>query len=691
MRTAARLLLLPVLWASTASALEPSPDESAVAGTVTRLLERAHYAHPKVDAAASGEFLKNYLEGYDPQRMFFLRSDIEGFEARYGGSLALQARMGDLGPAYAVYDRFLQRLEERRATARELAASTFTFTAEESMPADRKDEPWPADAAQAREVWRLNVKAELLRGRLEKQKPEEPVKAVESRLDSLSDAYKGFDAEDVLEVFLDALCRVFDPHTDYFAASREEDFKIGMRLSLVGIGASLRSEGGQTKVVSLVPGGPADRDKRLKPNDRIEAVAQGDGAFVEVVGMRLDRVVALIRGDKGTVVRLRLIPADAIDPTTRVVLALTRDEVNLRDREAKAKLFSWRGPDRKVRRLGVIDLPSFYADMQSGGAGKSTTRDVETLLGALMKKGAEGLILDLRGNTGGALNEAVDLGGVFIGPGPVVQVRDGEGGVQVLEADGRRTSYGGPLVVLTSRGSASASEILAAALQDYGRAVVVGSTSTFGKGTVQTVLPLERYLPSRLRSGKAGSLHLTVQKFYRVSGGSTQGRGVVPDIRLPQVEDFVEGASEASLPHSLPYDDIPPATSPRFRSLGELRAASSRRVAASPEFAYRREDIALYLRKSKEKRVSLKESARLAEKAAGEAREARRKKERKARGPAGDEPLELTLEALGGVAKSTSTAEPPQKSTGTYEKAPPPPDIDLHESLNILSDLIRTR
>ncbi|MGH2930631.1 MAG: carboxy terminal-processing peptidase, partial [Solirubrobacteraceae bacterium] len=350
----------------------------------------------------------------------------------------------------------------------------------------------------------------------------------------------------------------------------------------------LRSEDGYAKILSLVPGGPADKGKKLKPGDKVDAVAQGDGPFVEVVGMKLDKVVEMIRGEKGTLVRLRVIPSDAIDPSTRVVIPIVRDEIKLTDQEAKARIYTIPGETKDARpsRIGYLDLPSFYADMQGGENAKSLTRDTARLLAELGRRGIDALVVDLRQDGGGSLAEAVSLTGLFIKEGPVVQVKDSRGTIRVLSDDDDSQAYSGPMVVLTSRGSASAAEIFTAAMQDYGRAVIVGDKTTFGKGTVQSVLELNQYLPPAYRSYKPGALKITVQKFYRVSGGSTQNRGVIPDIHLPSAGD-ISDVTEAAQKDALPYDEIAPAVYDRAGTVDglipALAKASAKRVAASQE------------------------------------------------------------------------------------------------------------
>jgi len=653
------------------------------------MLQQAHYDHHPIDAVVSGKFLRGYIESYDYNHLFFTQADIDEFESAYSATLGQRLQRGDLHAADHIFDRFMERLKERRELLGVLAASSMTFTEDESIPSDWHKKPWAADDNELAERWRLNVKRELLRGRLDGRASTESVKSVISNFDSVLENYNQLDAGDILQRFFSALCRTYDPHTDYFAAPREENFDISMRLTLVGIGARLRYEKGYTSIVDLVPGGPAAVDSRLRPGDKIEAVAQGDdGEFVNAVGMKIDNLVRIIRGKKGTVVRLRVIAADALGPAERETIRLVRDVIHLRDQEAKAKLLTLHPPGRSAKKVGVISLPSFYTDLHSQGTGRSTTRDVRALIKSLRRQGMEGLVLDLRGNGGGSLNEAISLTGLFAGNGPVVQVKDAAGQVRRLDSEEPQTTFNGPLVVLTSRGSASASEILAGALQDYGRAVIVGEKSTFGKGTVQSVIGLDRYMPGVFRGFKSGAIHLTVQMFYRISGGSTQNQGVLPDISLPSIANEME-ISEAALPNALPYDEIPPASYELrggvAKLLPSLRKASAARVSASYEWGYRRADIERYRSDLEENSVSLNLAKRLARREADEKRDFDRREERAARGPLKQEELEITLEALDGVVPSTTTAP------GTRDdkpKAPPAPDMMLVESTNILTDLI---
>jgi len=701
-RRAATAALLLVLAAArilpARAALEPPPAAQVVAQLVARIFEQTHYNHRPIDAALSRQWLREYLDYFDYGHLFFTKPDTDEFTARYGERLGDLVKDGNLAPAYEVFDRFLKRVAEREAAVKLITASTVTFTEDESLTADRHELPWPADEKEAAELWRLRVKFEILQERLAGTKPAEQVKTVVTRYERMLRSFKEFDASDVLQAYLGALAHAYDPHSDYMAAPQAENFNISMKLSLVGIGAVLRSEDGYAKIVSMVPGGPAAKDGRLKPNDKIEAVGQGAEPFLDAVGMKLDRLVQLIRGDKGTTVRLRVIPAESADASKRVVIALVRDEIKLTDQEAQAKIITVPEADGRRERIGVIELPSFYADLKSAaGDSKSTTRDVQKLLAKLKSERIGGLVLDLRRNGGGALTEAVALTRVFIPDGPVVQVKDTRGFIRVLHTPALESgiAYAGPMVVLTSHASASASEILAAALQDYGRAVIAGNKSTFGKGTVQSVVDLDQYMPSALRAYKPGSLKLTIQKFYRVSGGSTQNRGVIPDIRLPAVADAMD-VTETSLKNALPYDEVEPTSHPKLELtaplLAQLDQAAQERIAASPEFGYIREDLERFKKQQTDKSISLNEAKRLAEKKADEDRTKQRKAERAARKAPKPREIAITLESIdnpSAPAVKPSTAA--KAGTGLDDeeeenKDPSAPDVYLDEAVRIVSD-----
>ena len=475
----------------------------------------------------------------------------------------------------------------------------------------------------------------------------EIVKKLTRRYNRTMRNLKQFEADEVLQFWLSSLGHAYDPHTDYFGKRELDSFSINMNLSLFGIGATLQSDDGYTVIRSLVAGAPAEVSKQVKVGDRIIAVAQGDGEFVDVQDEKLSKVVDQIRGPKGSKVRLEIIPAGA-DLSVRKIIALVRDEVKLEDSEAKAKLIEF-SQDGRTNRIGVIDLPSFYANFPVGGrrgSGKTTTGDVSKLLKKLLEEGAEGIVLDLRRNGGGSLEEAINLTGLFIKAGPVVQVRNPDGRVNVDSSPEENPAYEGPLVVLTSRFSASASEILAGALQDHDRAVIVGDNSTHGKGTVQTVQELGSLLADQRDVGAA---KVTIRKFYRPSGSSTQLKGVVPDIILPSVENYMD-VGESSLENALQWDTIESSKYSKdgeiSRWVADLNRRSSDRVSKDPDFDYVREDVERYRKAKADKTVSLNEMARKTEIAENKARMEARKKEQLARKDSQPTTWEITLKLV---------------------------------------------
>ncbi|MFZ4779496.1 MAG: S41 family peptidase, partial [Terrimicrobiaceae bacterium] len=477
-------LILTAIPLPQAAQAATSPDSGQVALAVARWLEQAHYTRKKLDDEMSQKLLTTYLEALDYNKLYFTRKDVDEFQSKYGSGLDDAIFRGDLSPAHEIFARFKQRVEDRVAGNKKLALKKYDFTTSDSVELNRQKAPWPADLAEADKLWKDRVEAELLQENLNEFKPRPPEQTIIKRYDQALRSVREMEQDDVVNTFLSALAQAYDPHSEYLSPSEMENFNISMKLSLVGVGAVLRTDDGFAKVMEVVPGGPADRDGRLKENDRIAAVAQGEGEFEDVVDMKLDKVVEKIRGKKGSIVRLQVIPGDAADPSKRHVIEITRDEVKLKDSEAKAEVLDVKGENGKVTRIGWITLPSFYANMGGGGSAKSTTEDVAALLGRLKQEGIEGLVVDLRKDGGGSLEEAINLTGLFIPKGPVVQAKDPNGKITVSSDTNPGIAYSGPMVVVMNRLSASASEIFAAALQDYGRAVIVGDERSFGKGTV---------------------------------------------------------------------------------------------------------------------------------------------------------------------------------------------------------------
>lgn len=630
------LPLATVALLAPAASARSTPDPSQVAAAVARWLEKGHYSREKLSDELSQRFLETYLTNLDYNRLYFLQSDVDEFQEKYGTTLDDALLGGDLAPARDIFQRFRQRVEERVASNKKLVERGFKFQSNRTAPISRQKAPWPKDQTEADRLWANIVEGDLLKEELNEFKLRPPKEAVLRRYDQVLRNVREMEDEDVVKVFLSSLAQSYDPHSDYLSPADMENFQISMRLSLVGVGAVLRSEDGYARVTEIVPGGPADRDGRLAVGDRIAAVAQGDGEFEDVVDMKLDRVVEKIRGKKGTKVRLLVLPQDAPDPSVRRVIEIVRDEVKLKEQEARAELLDLKGEDGQRTRIGWITLPSFYAEMQNRG-GKSTTADVRALLERLKKEGMEGLVIDLRRDGGGSLEEAIKLTGLFIPSGPVVQSKDSNGRITISKDTDPSVAWDGPLVVLVNRLSASASEIFAAALQDYNRAVIVGDERTFGKGTVQTMLELGRLMsPFSLTGTDAGALKLTIQKFYRIRGGSTQRKGVEPDIILPSLTDNPE-IGEAALRNALPYDEVAPLRFQEFPRellhLETLRKRSAQRVAEDPEFAWILEDVRRLRQRIEENQVSLNLAERRAEIEADNKRREQRRAERAARGP----------------------------------------------------------
>ena len=692
-RFAIALASLGMAWSALA-APTPSTNSGQVGVLVGKILSREHYRQLPLNDAVSAQFLKLYLESLDYNRMVFLQSDVDEFQ-KYATILDDETLRGNVQPGFDIFARYLQRVEQRMALIQELLKEDFTFEEEENIVLDRHEAIWPASDEELRKLWRQRVGYEVLLEKLNGKKLAEAKAIVGRRYTRFLHSVHEEDADSVMQRYLTSLARAYDPHSDYMSQSELEQFAISMKLSLVGIGAVLSWEDGYAKVIAIVPGGPADLDKRLKVNDRITGVGQGDGPLVDVVDMKLNKAVEMIRGEKNTPVRIQVIPAGATDPSTRAEIKLKRDEIKLTESEAKAKLIEHKDANGNTQRIGYIDLPSFYGDQQTG---KSTTRDVAGLIGRLKSQKIDGLILDLRRNGGGILGEAIGLTGLFIKRGPVVQIKDSHGAISVLPDDDASVMYDGPMVVLVSHVSASASEILAAALQDYGRAVIVGEQSTFGKGTVQRVEELERFLPPN--TPKGGALKITTQKFYRISGGSTQYKGVLSDVQLPSELDYAK-YNEASLKNALSYDDVPQAAyvpvNAVASSLPALRKRSQERIAKDPEYDYIRDDMARMKARLDEKSVSLNEVKRRQQQKADKDRYAQRKRERAERKVPPLQVTEITLQSI----SQGSTNAPAltrkvlddarailDENSDDETRKDPLVDPEFDEGLNVMSDLI---
>ncbi len=591
-----------------AAALSPSDRHAKISRVVTVLFERHHYSKTAVDDELSAKMLDAYIEAMDGNRQYFLASDVAEFQ-RYRTRLDDSVKRGDLSAVFAMYDRYLQRTRERISYARELLETEPDFTLDEVYRFDRTDLEWPETTAELDEVWRQRVKNDALSLVLTGKDWPETREVLDERYDRVLKRIEQVKSDDVFEAFMNAYAHSLDPHSSYFSPRNADEYQIQMSLSYDGIGASLQLQEDFVTVLDVIPGGPAAVDGQLRPKDRIMAVAQGaDGDFVDVVGWRLDDVVQLIRGPGGTEVRLQILPGGASPGSPMEVLSLKRDKVKLEAQAAQKSIIEVQRDGRPVK-VGVIAIPSFYQDYSARAAGDesytSTTRDVRRLVEELKEEDIEALVIDLRDNGGGHLSEATGLTGLFIGDGPVVQVRDSTGRLEVLDESAPKPVWDGPMGVLVNRFSASASEIFAAAIQDYGRGVVIGQ-QTYGKGTVQNLYPLDRYAHGA--DPRFGQLTLTIGKYYRVTGGSTQHRGVEPDIALPSsVDTSVVG--ESARPTALPWDQIRATEfSPRGYlggAIDYLSATHEQRTVLDPDLAYLRQDVAEQERQREHKSVSL--------------------------------------------------------------------------------------
>ena len=611
--------LLLSLWASTEAAEQrgpaPGPNDRQITLAVKSYLEREHFLRHPIDDEIAARWFDTFLEALDPQKVYFLQSDVDAFAAKKN-LLDDLVRRGDVSFAYEVYDRFLQRIDERLPWVEKLLATTLDFNRDESIVIDPDETTWAQTPAEAQEKWRKRIKYDLLVQKMEKTSPQEAREKLGRRYRSFSKRMHQTSADELLEIYLVSLTSSLDPHTSFMSPGTLENFEISMRLQLDGIGASLKSEDGYTTVAELVPGGAADKDGRLKKKDRIVGVGQGiEGEVVDVVDMNLNDVVKLIRGERGSVVRLKVIPVGKNVPQ---VYDIVRAKIELQDSAARGEVIEQgKKPDGSPWRIGVINLPSFYMDMDAARQGqadyKSSTRDCRRILDEFRQKRVDCVALDLRSNGGGSLPESISLTGLFIDTGPVVQIKDADQRVQQYDDLEPGVAWDGPLVVLVNKFSASASEIVAGAIQDYRRGLVIGDETTHGKGTVQSLLDLGRQLFQRLPNAPSlGAIKITMQQFYRPSGLSTQLEGVKSDVELPSITNHLP-VGESDLDNAIPFDQIDAAdfvptgrvTEPMLKM---LRQRSAERVAVDEEFLELADDIARYEKRKQDKTISLLES-----------------------------------------------------------------------------------
>lgn len=604
------------LEASQPPVLQPLPQQAEAAHLTSEFLERFHYKPVALDDALSAKIMDRFINSLDPEKLIFLQADVDSFKTR-STEIDDAIKQQDLSIPFAIYNIYGQRIADRMSYAERLLNEKFDFSKQESYAVVRDKEPWPKSEAERDDLWRKRVKNDWLRLKLAGKDDAAIRDTLTKRYETALSRANKSKSDDVFQLFMAAYTTSVDPHTDYFGANASAEFDISMKLSLVGIGAVLQERDDFTTIRELTAGGPAQLSGKLAAGDRIVGVGQDkSGPMKEVVGMRLDEVVKLIRGDKGSVVRLEILPADAGPDAKHQVISLVRDKISLEKQAAQKTILSVKDGD-KTRKIGVITLPAFYEDIEARRKGdkdyRSASRDVAKLLKELNQEKVDGVLFDLRNNGGGSLTEAIDLTGLFVGKGPVVQQRNANGEIKVESDNLSSPAWKGPLGVLINRGSASASEIFAAAIQDYDRGVIIGEPS-FGKGTVQTVVDLDEV--ARNTEPKFGELKLTIAQFFRVNGGTTQLRGVTPDISLPGLYNL-KTVGEASFDNALPWTEIPAA---KYKSFNETKALLPKlqelhddRVKNAPEFQRFADNIGELKTLREKSTISLNENERRAE------------------------------------------------------------------------------
>ncbi len=653
--------------ADSTKVIEPKGYFSNEDQLINTILTRYHYNKYQLDDSLSSVIFDRYLSSLDHGRIYFLSSDIKDFD-QYRYKFDDDIKSGDLDPAYAIFNVFKKRVNNRIEYALELLKKGFDFKKDESFIVERDSLPWPSSQEEYNDLWRKRVKYDALNLLLAGKKWDKIVETLSKRYQNYKKAINQYNSEDVFQLFMNSYTEAIDPHTNYFSPITYDNFKINMSLSLEGIGAQLQLDDDYTKVADIIPGGPAYKSGLLHRGDRIVGVAQGDdGEMVDVIGWRLNDVVQLIRGKKGTTVRLQIIPANETASATKEI-KIVRDKVKLEEQAAKDTTLEII-ENNKPYKIGVIDIPTFYSDFEAEQRGdkdyKSTARDVRRILNKLKDEHVDGVIVDLRNDGGGSLQEAIKVTGLFIKNGPVVQVRNANGSVDVGRDPANDIVYDGPMAVLVNRFSASASEIFTAAIKDYGRGLILGD-NTYGKGTVQNLIDLNRLISSP--DGKLGQVKVTISKFYRITGGSTQNKGVKPDITFPSAIDVHE-FGESTQPSALPWDQIKPVPFTKFGDVEQyvpkLKELYQKRMDTTSEFDNILEDIQEYKASKDQKVVSLNEAVRKKEKdEQDEQRFQRENERRKKKG--------LKLLKKGETATADNSKDDPQ----------------LNESARILADFI---
>jgi len=683
--------------------LKTTPVMRLETRTLVQMLEYFHYNKDAVTSTDYPQLITAYMQELDPQRLFFSLTDEQAFRRQYGPRIETDLTyLGNIDTAFDIYKVYEQRVKTRAAWIDVELAKDFDFTVQDTYVPDRSKSPFPATAEEADALWHKRLKYEMLNDLIGKKTQEEAKTTLHKRYDRMLKNLSDIEPADIQEMYLTSLTRMYDPHSDYFSSDTLQDFGIQMKLSLIGIGAVLGIEDdGNCIVREVKAGSPADLSGQIHVNDKIIAVQQEGGEAVEVVGMKLRRTVDMIRGAKGTKVILTILPHDAVDATKTKPVAIIRDVVKLDESRATATLYEIpTNEPGQTERIGVINLNSFYDGSPEDAAPEeirnTVSQDVAELIGKLKAEGIKALVIDLRRNGGGLLSEAVNLTGLFIKEGPVVQERDFQGQVNVDSDTNNAVAYDGPLAVLTSRFSASASEIFAGALQNYGRAIIIGDSSTHGKGTVQAVLEMKNYIPRMSQEAiKTGAAKLTVRKFYLPNGSSTQKKGVTPDITLPSIDDYLP-IGESSLPHALVWDEIQP-TNFVGKSLDQtvvqpLRQASLARQESLEEFALLKKSIDRFKERQETKTVSLNLEERTALKQADDdfAKSMDAERDRLAKGNYASH--EVKLDSVLKAEAAGKKPEKPKAEEGDTDADDADSetkfDIPLRETLRVVNDAL---
>jgi len=670
---------------------KPTYEQKLRGNLATKFLANWHYKDTRLNDDLSVMIFDRYLETLDPNFTYFYVSDIEKF-APYKLEMDDALQHSNPTPAYDIFAVYVERVHERVKYARDLLKQPFDFAVDESYPWDREDTKWATTEYQLNEYWRLRVKNDFLRLRLAGKEDADIVDTLDDRYANLDRRIDELNSDDVFQFFMNAYAQSIEPHTAYLSPRTSENFEISMSLSLEGIGALLGRENEYTSIAQVVPGGPADKEGHLEAGHNIVAVGQGnDGKMVDVIGWRVDDVVDLIRGPKHTIVRLEVFPEDEGPGSPTTTIEIVRDEVKLEEQAAKSRIIDLPGEDGLITKIGVIDLPVFYLDFSGRAQNlpdyRSSTRDVRKLITDMKAEGIEGLVVDLRNNGGGSLLEATTLTGLFIDEGPVVQVRSSSGRISTEEDTDPGMAWDGPMAVLVNRYSASASEIFAAAIQDYGRGLIIGET-TFGKGTVQNLVDLDDYAPDK-EAGKMGQLKITMAQFFRVNGGSTQNRGVEPDIHFPSAGDPAD-YGERSLDNALPWTSIPTTDFKREGNLDKMTAVTDfryhDRMEHNQEFGWLLSDVAEFNENKDKKEITLLETTRRTDMDKDKAT----RDERKAASKESGGPLFEDSEELVGVNRPPEAGidDDEDEATDEDDEKDETPDLLLRESARIVGDMI---